>query len=97
MTQPPINQLTPLQQTTLDVVRKYPGQFSRSGLAKMLVGAKSWSGKRVPEYGRFAGLGRKSLTFDIDTLLQQSYLRLDSHNHLIPFSSSSGVGEPDSP
>jgi transposase len=38
MTQLPIEQLTPLQQTILDVVRmhKYPGQISCSGLAKSM-------------------------------------------------------------
>ena len=52
-------QLTPVQQAILDVVRKYPGRFSRSGLAKMLVGAKSWQDTSFPEYGRFSQHRRK--------------------------------------
>ncbi len=93
MTQPPLNQLTTLQQTILDIVHKYPGQFSRSGLAKMLVGAKSWQGREFPEYGRFSKYRRKDVGYQVDILLQQSYLRLDGRNHLVPLSLSSGVGE----
>jgi hypothetical protein len=52
-------QLVPLQQAILNIVGKYPGQFSRSGLAKMLVGAKSWQARDFPEYGRFAQYRRK--------------------------------------
>ncbi|MFQ5434867.1 MAG: hypothetical protein ACE5FD_08320 [Anaerolineae bacterium] len=81
-----MNQLTTLQQNILNIVRKYPGRFSRSGLAKMLVGAKSWQGREYPEYGRFAGHGRKTLTFDIDILLQQGFLTLDGRDRLVPAS-----------
>ncbi|MCA9935853.1 MAG: hypothetical protein KC415_18085 [Anaerolineales bacterium] len=77
-------QLTPIQQTILDVVNSYPGQFSRSGLAKMLVGAKSWQEGGYPEYGRLAGHGRKSITYDIDVLVQQGVLGLDGWQKLIP-------------
>lgn len=83
MSQQPPTQLTLLQRAILDIVRKYPGQFSRSGLAKMLVGAKSWQDMDFPEYGRFAGHGRKEITFDIDILLQQGYLVQDVQNHLL--------------
>ena len=76
-------QLIPLQQAILDVVSKYPGQFSRSGLAKMLVGAKSWQDTSFPEYGRFADQTRKAVTTDIDILVQQSFLRLDDREHLV--------------
>ncbi|NKQ35708.1 MAG: hypothetical protein HF973_08850 [Chloroflexi bacterium] len=93
MTQPPLNHLTTLQQALLDVVQKYPGHFSRSGLAKMLVGAKSWQGREYPEYGRFSKYRRKDVGYQVDILLQQSYLRLDGRNHLAPVSSSSGAGE----
>jgi len=93
MTQLSQNQLTPLQQTLLDIVHKYPGQFSRSGLAKMLVGAKSWQGREFPEYGRFSMYRRKDVGYQVDILLQQSYLRLDGRNHLVPVSSSGGAGE----
>ncbi len=83
---------TPLQQAILDTVRKYPGQFTCSGLAKMLVGARSWQDMSFPEYGRYAGHGRKNLTFDIEVLMQQSYLRLDDRQHLVSAASSGGVG-----
>jgi hypothetical protein len=55
-----------LQQTILDVVRSYPGQFSRSDLAKMLVGAKSWQNRDFPEYGRLAQCRRKDSLYQID-------------------------------
>ncbi len=90
MTQLSGNQLTALQQTLLDIVRKYPGRFSRSGLAKMLVGAKSWQGRDCPEYGRFSGYGRKEITYQIDILLQQGFLTLDGRNRLIVTASLTG-------
>lgn len=93
MTQPPINQLTPLQQTILDVVRQYPGQFSRSGLAKMLVGAKSWQNKDFPEYGRLSKYRRKDIGYQVEILLQQAYLQLNGHEYLVPASTQSGAGE----
>lgn len=64
-------------------VRQYPGQFSRSGLAKMLVGARSWQETGYPEYGRFASYGRKEITYQIDILLQQGFLELDGQERLI--------------
>lgn len=94
MSQPPLAQLTPLQQTILDVVRKYPGQFSRSGLAKMLVGAKSWQNTDFPEYGRLSKYRRKDIGYQVEILLQQAYLQLNGHEHLIPAASTpSGAGE----
>ena len=83
MTELPPEQLSPLQRALLDIVRLYPGSFSRSGLAKMLVGAKSWQGREYPEYGRFSGYGRKNITYQIDILLQQGFLTLDGRNRLI--------------
>lgn len=93
MSQPPLAQLTPLQQTILDVVRKYPGQFSRSGLAKLLVGAKSWQNTDFPEYGRLSKYRRKDIGYQVEILLQQAHLQLDHQNHLVPVLSSGGVGE----
>ncbi|HFQ94727.1 MAG TPA: hypothetical protein ENK32_11995 [Anaerolineae bacterium] len=84
MTELTLEQLSSLQRTLLDIVRKYPGRFSRSGLAKMLVGAKSWQDREYPEYGRFSDRGRKEITWQIDSLVQQSYLRLDGRNRLAP-------------
>jgi hypothetical protein len=78
-----MTQLIPVQQAILDVVGKYPGQFSRSGLAKMLVGAKSWQERDFPEYGRFAQYRRKEIGFQVDVLLQQGYLELDGRKCLV--------------
>ena len=78
--------LTPVQQTILEVVGKYPGRFTRSGLAKMLVGARSWQEREYPEYGRLAGHGRKAITFDIDTLVRRGGLALDGFQRLFPVS-----------
>ena len=90
MTQLPPEQLSSLQRALLDIVRQYPGRFSRSGLAKMLAGAKSWQGRDCPEYGRFAGRGRKEITYQIDILLQQGFLTLDGRNRLIVAASLTG-------
>lgn len=57
------DQLSQLQRDVLDVVYRCPGRFSRSGLAKMLVGAKSWQDADFPDYGRFAEYTRKELTY----------------------------------
>lgn len=80
----PLIQLIPVQQAILDVVSEHPGQFSRSGLAKMLVGARSWQDTSFPEYGRFTHHTRKAVTTDIDILVGQGHLALNGRNHLIP-------------
>lgn len=85
--------LTSLQQTILDVVRKYPGQFSRSGLAKMLVGARSWQNKDFPEYGSLSKYRRKDIGYQVEILLQQAYLQLNGHEHLILASTLNEAGE----
>lgn len=77
-------QLTPVQQAILDVVRKYPGRFSRSGLAKMLVGARSWQDTSFPEYGRFSQHRRKDVGYQVEVMLQQGQLQLDGRDCLIP-------------
>ena len=84
MTQP---EPTPLQQVILDTVHRHPGQFSRSGLAKLLVGARSWEDTNYPEYGRLAGYRRKDVAYQVDVLCQQGFLGLDSRERLIPASS----------
>jgi hypothetical protein len=83
-----VPQLTSLQQAIINVVLKYPGQFSRSGLTKMLVGAKSWQDADFPEYGRLSKYRRKDVGYQIEILLQQHYLRLDAHDRLLPNPSS---------
>ena len=82
MTKPERQALTPLQQVIVNVVQEHPHQFYRSGLAKMLVGAKSWQERDFPEYGRFSKYRRKDIGYKIDILLQQSYLALDAFDHL---------------
>jgi hypothetical protein len=79
-----MTQLTPFQQAIIDIVSQYPGQFTRSGLAKMLVGAKSWQDASYPEYGRFAQYTRKELAYQIEILGQQGYVGSDKDGHLIP-------------
>jgi len=81
--QPSLTQLTPLQQAILDIVSQYPGQFTRSGVAKMLVGAKSWQDSSYPDYGRFAEYTRKELTYQIEILMQQGYLQSNKEGLLI--------------
>jgi len=49
----------------------------------MLVGAKSWPERDFPEYDRFSKYRRKDIGYQIDILLQQSYLALDAFNHLV--------------
>jgi hypothetical protein len=80
------DQLTLVQQVILDCVRTYLGQFSRSSLAKLLVGTRSSRVKELekhPDYGRLERYGRKAITTDIDILIDQGYLMLDGQNHLI--------------
>jgi hypothetical protein len=87
MKRPDGDRLSPTQQTILDCVQQWPGQFGRSSLAKLLAGSHS---SRVvglaehPAYGRLAGHGRKAINFEIDILLQQSYLVSDPAGKLIP-------------
>ena len=93
MTKPEKQALTPLQQVIVDVVKEHPHQFYRSGLAKMLVGAKSWHDKEFSEYGRFSSLRRKDVLYQVDILLQQGYMQLDAHECLVPASAADEMGE----
>lgn len=66
-----------MQQEVLACVTDHMGQFTRSGVAKLLVGSASSRLAVEPSnvwHGRFAGHTRKSVTFVVDTLLQQGYL-----------------------
>lgn len=62
-----------------------PGVYTRSALAKMLVGSES---SRVadftdqPFFGRLSDYGRKEITFEIDILLQQGYLEINSEGKI---------------
>jgi hypothetical protein len=69
VTQLPIEQLASLQQAILDVVRKYLGQFSRSGLAK------PWQNTDFPECGRLSQYRRKDIGYQVDILLQQAHFK----------------------
>ena len=84
MTQFPVEQLTSVQQTILKVVGRYPGQFTHSSLSKMLVGAKSWKDKSYPEYRLYPGFGRTEMDYQIEILIQQSFLALDGQRCLVP-------------
>jgi hypothetical protein len=79
-----VEELTSVQKDILVIVGRYPGQFTRSSLSKMLVGAKSWKNKEYPEYRRYPGFGRKEMDYQIEILIQQSFLAPDGQRHLIP-------------
>ena len=79
--------LTPIQETILSVAGRNPGRLTRSGLAKLLVGSQSSRATGLsadPDYGRLSDHGRKAITFEIDILIQQSYLVLDQNQHVMP-------------
>lgn len=67
-------------------VRRYPGRFSRTGLAQMLVSARSWQDTGYAEYGRLRGHKRKDVLFQIDILLQQGYLALTGPHSMVVLS-----------
>jgi hypothetical protein len=79
-----VEELTSVQKDILVIVGCYSGQFTRSSLSKMLVGAKSWKNTMYPEYRRYPGLGRKEMDYQIEILIQQSFLVLDGQKRLIP-------------
>ena len=80
-------QLTPTEQLILECVIANSGVLTRSGLAKLLVGSTS---RRLgemednPFYGRFRQHTRKSITHEIDVLLQQGYLALNWEGKIVP-------------
>ena len=80
------SELEYIQRLIVDCVRDNPGRLNRSELAKLLVGSNSlsmdeWKGNGWN--GRLRGMTRKSVTEDVDILLQQGYLALDSQRHVI--------------
>lgn len=80
------DQLPPLHQLILETVEANPGKLTRSELAKLLVGSRSTRVAEFdnhPAFGRLAGHGRKAVTLEIDILLQQKYLELDSASRLV--------------
>jgi len=94
----PPDQLPTLHQTILASAHNYQGRFTRSELAKVLSGSKSARISdltNLPEYGRLAEHSRKTITFEIDILLQQNYLALNEHNKVTlgTLSRSTGLGE----
>jgi hypothetical protein len=78
--------LTPMQRIILAAAQRQPGQYSRSGLAKLLAGSRS---RRLgvlidsPDHGRLARYSRKAITDQIDILLQQGWLGLDAYQNVI--------------
>ena len=78
--------LTSLQETILLVANRNRGRYSRSGLAKLLVGTGSARAAGLsddPDYGCLAGHGRKAITFEIDILIQQGFLTLDQRQYVV--------------
>jgi hypothetical protein len=83
-----------MHQVILAGAHHHPGLFTRSELAKLLVGSKSArisDYTNLPEFGRLAGYSRKTITFEIDILLQQKYLALDAYEKVIPGTLSDDV------
>jgi len=79
-------ELTPIQQTIMSCVRDEPGHWSRSSLAKLLVGSKSSRSVAMVDhtnYGRLANHGRKEIAFKIDILIQQHLLFTDHQGKLV--------------
>ena len=75
-----------MHQVILAGAHHHPGRFTRSELAKLLVGSKSArisDYTNLPEFGRLAEYSRKAITFEIDIMLQQKYLATDVHNKVI--------------
>ena len=75
-----------IQRLIVACVRDNPGRLNRTELAKLLAGSqalemKKWAGNRWN--GRLHGLTRKSITEDVDILLQQGYLTLDSREQAV--------------
>ena len=83
---PPDN-LPLMHQVILVGAHDHPGLFTRSELAKVLVGSKSArvdDYTHLPEFGRLADHSRKAITLEIDILLQQKHLALDASQKVIP-------------
>ncbi len=86
MKRPAFEELSFAQQTILTCIQTMPGIYTRSALAKMLVGSKS---ARVAEFadqaffGRLSDYGRKEITFEMDILLQQGYLEINSGEKIV--------------
>ena len=78
--------LTPVQETILVAAGRNASLYTRSGLAKLLVGSGSVAANLAgdPDFGRLADHGRKEVTFEIDILIQQRFLDLDFNQHVIP-------------
>jgi uncharacterized protein YpbB len=94
MKRPPFDELSFSQQTILTCIQSTPGVYTRSALAKMLVGSESTrvaEFTQQPYFGRLSDYGRKEITFEIDILLQQGYLEINSTGKIvIPLSDNRG-------
>jgi len=70
-----------IQRIIVACVRDNPGRLNRSQLAKLLVSSRSLEMAKWEENrwnGRLRGMTRKSVTSDVDILIQQGYLALNS-------------------
>ena len=75
-----------IQRIIVACVRDNPGRLNRSELAKLLVGSRAlemakWEGNRW--HNQLRGMTRKSVMGDIDILLQQAYLDLNSYEKVV--------------
>ena len=75
-----------IQRIIVACVRDNSGRLNRSELAKLLVGSRAlemakWEGNRWN--GRLRGMTRKSVMGDIDILLQQGHLDLNSRQKVV--------------
>ena len=80
------NQLPYIHEIIVGTVQNNPGMFTRSELAKFLVGSGSTrvrDFRHLPGFAALKDARRKGLTFEIDILLQQKFLALDSRKRII--------------
>ena len=80
------SELVYIQRIIVACVRDNSGRLNRSELAKLLVGSRAlemakWEGSRW--HNQLRGMNRKSVTGDVDILLQQGYLDLNSHEKVV--------------
>ena len=80
------SELNAPQEVIIDCVRNLTTPLQRSTLAKLLAGSRStrvagFEGSAF--FGRLSHLPRKSILHYIDTLTQQHYLELDSHQNIV--------------
>jgi hypothetical protein len=93
-------ELAPIQQTILDCVLDEPGGWTRSGLAKLLVGSKSSRSAGMVDPSRLRPPGGprpqscwQPMTFEFVILIQQHLLSLDPQQKLVSALESPSAAE----